>query len=564
MLHSACRIAGRFSRLPFLDRGMAAFRLPALLVATTTFASALSPTAFALDQSAKAIRADPARVPGVDGSGVNIGQRERGHPNENHVSLPAGQMSAVNPLTPNSVSDHATGVAGVILSQDARRKGVAPGTSVYSFADDASTAPVDRDQFFVESIDALLAADSGKGVKIVNHSAGFARIAPLDGLSAGTLAVDWLANRHDAIFVQAAGNDGPGSSSLGRPADCYNCIVVGGTNTMTPGEYNVVRRQSSEGSTADLRNKPDIVAPGQAIDAPTGTGPGASGFRPHNGTSFAAPHVSGVAALLTEFANERPRQCGVEPVVIVTSCHTDDHRVIKAVLLNSAMKDGAEKTLEYQVLDKQMRPWLPAQPGSNPLDDQMGAGQVNAAAAFTQFTPPQRIDLVPSPIEPIAWHRGQIAGGARNTYLITKQLRKGSKLTATLVWDRHVTRVPCIEPCESYEDRFVPTRRLANLDMVLLREDFTEVRAFDARGRASFSESLRDSVEHIYFDLPDSDFYAVRIRNRSQLFETYGLAVWSHPLAVPEPPALVLMLFGLVLLIYQTGWMQKRPAASVS
>ena len=65
---------------------------------------------------------------------------------------------------------------------------------------------------------------------------------------------------------------------------------------------------------------------------------------------------------------------------------------------------------------------------------------------------------------------------------------------------------------------------------------------FDAQGRASFSDSVIDSKEHIYFTVPDTAFYSLRVTNLSATDELYGFAVWSH--AVPEPGTWALMIMG--------------------
>jgi hypothetical protein len=500
----------------------------------------------ALDQSVPLIGADAATVPGgLDGTGVNIGQFESGHPNPEHAALPAAQLFQVNPT---SLTNHATQVAGVLLSSggdgaDAGKLGIAPGARLFSFARNSATAPA-GDQQVVEGLDALLGADGGAGVKVFNMSHGTA--ATTDGTSTQTLAVDWMAFARDVIVVKSAGNAGPGSDTVSLPGDCFNCITVGATGP--DGVHNRPAGFSSEGPTADGRSKPDLVAPGVDIGTTTGIGAGVNTFADVNGTSFAAPHVAGVAALLVEHA-------GVHG-------YSDDHKVIKAVLLNSAMKDGGEKPGEIEVRDKAGELWLPAVPGTNPLDNQLGAGQLNVQAAFRQFRDDEALlgvghDVVH--ISPIGWDIEQIDAGATVDYVITEKLAKGSKLTATLVWDRVVERTPCTAAdCPAFSDDFT-AGILSDLDMVLLDSLGTELFLFDALRRASYSQSTDDSVEHIYFTLPRTDYYSVRIHNSSdqtQTGTTFAFALWSQP--VPEPLTLLLVVFGLLWVGISTRERRRR------
>jgi len=109
--------------------------------------------------------------------------------------------------------------------------------------------------------------------------------------------------------------------SITDPGNADGVITVGSTHRVAPHTYGV-SYFSSRGPTGDGRTKPDLVAPGERIDS---CACGAS-RETMDGTSMAAPHVSGAAALLLS----RHRELIGQP------------RRVKEILVRSATDLGRE------------------------------------------------------------------------------------------------------------------------------------------------------------------------------------------------------------------------------
>lgn len=139
------------------------------------------------------------------------------------------------------------------------------------------------------------------------------------------------------VVVAAAGNlgyhsfetkqglyDGYVAFSVTDPGNADGVITVGATHRYSPHTYGV-SFFSSRGPTGDGRLKPDLVAPGERIRAPF-----RNGWGDLDGTSMAAPHVSGSAAMLmarySEFIGQ-PRR-------------------IKQILCQSATDLGRERSFQ--------------------------------------------------------------------------------------------------------------------------------------------------------------------------------------------------------------------------
>ncbi|MEU3985989.1 S8 family serine peptidase [Streptomyces sp. NPDC026672] len=270
----------------------------------------------ALDVSVPQIGAPEVWRKGFDGTGVKIAVLDTGI-DAGHPDV-GGKIVARQDFTgEGDTQDHnghgthvASIAAGTGAASDGKYRGVAPGASLLigKVLDTGGSG-------LTSDIMAGMQWAVDQGADIVNMSLG----AP-DQLGTDPLeeTVDALSDR--ALFVVAAGNSGPGATTLGSPGVAEGALTVGAVD-----KQDVLADFSSRGPRLeDGGVKPDLTAPGVDITAASAEGTRldyphpAPGYVTMSGTSMATPHVTGAAALL---AQQHPDWSG---------------RQIKAALVGSA------------------------------------------------------------------------------------------------------------------------------------------------------------------------------------------------------------------------------------
>ncbi len=192
------------------------------------------------------------------------------------------------------------------------------------------------------------------GADVINYSfGGYDGVMPW--ASATTLAREaaWDAG----VFVShSAGNSGPGASSTGDASPKVMEVAASTTSgTIISGVQignvpDVIASFSSRGPAYSRFLEPDVTAPGVAIlSAGYGQGTGYArllGFGQASGTSMAAPHVAGAAALLKQM---HPDWSPTQIMSALMSTATTDLWLDKAKTLPAAVLDMGAGRIDLAV-----------------------------------------------------------------------------------------------------------------------------------------------------------------------------------------------------------------------
>ena len=290
------------------------------------------------------IGAPAAWEAGLNGTGAVVAVLDSGI-DTTHPDLDNGVVIAEKDFTGSgSTKDqkgHGTHVASIIAgtgeASDGANRGVAYGAKLLN------GRVLDGDGSGQESwiIDGMEWA-AEQGADVINMSLGV-QGEYTDGTDPGALAVDSISERYDTLVVIAAGNDGTrGSTTVTTPGTAQSALTVGAVD-----EWDQVAGFSSTGPRfGDAGVKPDVTAPGAWILAARAFGtrtevPLGDKYVYNGGTSMAAPHVAGAAAILKA---ARPEL---------------DGEAIKALLMGTAQptvgnvwKEGAGKIGIPQAVDE--------------------------------------------------------------------------------------------------------------------------------------------------------------------------------------------------------------------
>ncbi|MGA4839942.1 S8 family peptidase [Streptomyces sp. G45] len=254
-----------------------------------------------LDKSVKQIGAPKAWDAGYDGKGVKIAVLDTGV-DATHPDL-KDQVTAEKNFTPSPDTKdrigHGTHVASTAAGTGAKSggkfKGVAPGAKVLNgkvLGDEGSG----DDSGIIAGIEWAAA----EGADVVNLSLGGGDTPGVDPLEA---AVNKVSADKGVLFSISAGNEGePGS--VGSPGSADAALTVGAVD-----DNDKLAEFSSQGPrVGDGAIKPDVTAPG--VDITAAAAPGSAiekevgqnpeGYLTISGTSMAAPHAAGAAALLKQ------------------------------------------------------------------------------------------------------------------------------------------------------------------------------------------------------------------------------------------------------------------------
>jgi serine protease AprX len=185
---------------------------------------------------------------------------------------------------------HGTAVAGIIAGDDPVNGGLASEATIYNYKVLATNRLFNSDDF-----GGALAIQQAleDGIDVANCSWGAGPTGPTPSRETRAADAAWALGM---TIVKSAGNGGARSSTMTTPADAQGVIVVGATDL----DGGAVQDYSSRGPSG-AKPGPDVVAPGGSTAGAIACCLVQGGFGDAGiGTSFAAPHVSGLLALFMQ------------------------------------------------------------------------------------------------------------------------------------------------------------------------------------------------------------------------------------------------------------------------
>jgi len=258
----------------------------------------------------------------------------------------------VDPATTKPKSGHGTHVAGIIGAYSARDTaqgpvnesyydGMCPDIKFYDFRVLAKS--LQDTEFAIIAALQYLRYLNDRHTYLTIHGANMSLSIPHDvrNFACGRTPICNESERlveSGVVVVAAAGNlgyqrfetkdgsyEGYTAFSVTDPGNADGVLTVGATHRYRPHTYGV-SFFSSRGPTGDGRMKPDLVAPGERIESCLPD----NSWGELDGTSMAAPHVSGAAAMLMARYDEL----------------VGEPRRIKQILCESATDLGRERSFQ--------------------------------------------------------------------------------------------------------------------------------------------------------------------------------------------------------------------------
>lgn len=390
----------------------------------------------------------------MKGNGVKVGILEVGYPDKSNPELSG---SSINFDVPDSTantrkSTHATVVTSIIAGQT---QGIAPAANTYVATSSNRLGDYQKIEWLID-----------QGVTLINYSAGYSDTA--GEYTDMAKWIDHIGIQHDVLFVKSAGNAKYTNNKVTDPGMAYNGITVASISDNNSADepnwsddtYSSFNCYSEDSGPF----KPDISAPGESIDI--------AGFTNNNGTSFSAPHVTGVLAQIL----------GAYPWIFP-----------RATTLKSLMATGtSHKTAgDYGLF--QMSPFI---------SDKEGAGVIDALSMYNCIRNSQYV-----------YENLSTSQFPYNRYL--NIAADGTPVRVSLVWQKNNSI-----STSAHSNGSVTQRDLSDLDLEVYGPDGKQV---------GYSMSANNNMEIVEFTPSASGKYSMKIDNYALMNYSEGISLsWSR------------------------------------